>query len=435
MVFSIIIAKIIAFVLHLFGKGATTLPGRTALKLRHNILSRLSKGVTVICVTGTNGKTTTCALLEHVLRQEGCSYFVNKSGANMLSGVTTAFIQNATVFGKCKKKYAVLECDENSLPLITARLNAQLIAVTNLFRDQLDRYGEISHTRQRIKESIEQSPSAILLLNADDPMTYSLAGECPNRTVTFGVNADTAASGVSDSRYCPVCGGRLQYRSRVYAQLGNYRCTKCNFRRPLPDISLSDITETGFLLHRGKQAELAATALYNLYNFCAAAAVLDTLGIASLQALGTFSGAFGRMEKFTCGSHTVLLLLVKNPVGLSGCIRYVCRIRGAVDMAFALNDNEADGRDVSWIWDSDFTPIQMKNPRVYTLGTRSADMALRLKYDGITADEILNGEDFHALLNIIERSDSDFIVFSTYTAMMHMRHLFIERFGGREFWE
>lgn len=438
MVIAILTAKCIALVLRLLGKGATTLPGKIALKLKYNILTKLSESVTVICVTGTNGKTTTCALLEHVLQREGCSYFINKSGANMMSGVTTAFIMNATVFGKCKKDYAILECDENSLPLIANYLDAHIIAVTNLFRDQLDRYGEISHTRQKIKEAIDKTPTALLLLNADDPITYSLAAQCRNRTVTFGINADIPSGGISDMRYCPVCGNALAYQSRVYAQLGNYRCSSCGFHRPAPDIAISDITATGFILHTKRKSELAATSLgglYNLYNYCAAAAILDTLGFPSLSALGSFSGAFGRMEKFTCNGKTVLLLLVKNPVGLTGCIRYVCQIRGAVDMAFALNDNEADGRDVSWIWDSDFTPIAVKNPHVYTLGTRSEDMALRLKYDGIQTDKIIDGEGFRELLDIIKSSDSDFIVFSTYTAMMHMRHLFIDCFGGREFWE
>ena len=434
MIIAIITGKLCAFILHLFGKGATTLPGRLALRLKYNILTRLSKGARIICVTGTNGKTTTCALIEHALRQGNYSYFINRSGANMLSGVTTAFIMNSTVFGRCKKEFAILECDENSLPLILRYIDAEVIAVTNVFRDQLDRYGEISKTLSKIREGIGYSPSALVILNADDPITYSLKREIENRVVTFGLDLDVKSPGISDSRHCPVCSGELKYKSKTLSQLGKFYCGECSYHRITPDYEISSVSETGFILG-GRLLSTSLGGIYNLYNFCAAAAVLGSLKIGSIDSLCSFSGAFGRMEKFTFGDNTVLLLLVKNPVGLTGCIKYVCNIRGELDMAFALNDNDADGRDVSWIWDSDFTPIKNKCSRVYTIGTRSYDMALRLKYDGIKTHEIINGEEYKRLISLIKSASSDFVVFSTYTAMMNMRHLFIDAFGGKEFWE
>ncbi|MCR5208079.1 MAG: MurT ligase domain-containing protein [Eubacterium sp.] len=427
-------ARITALILRLFKKGATTLPGRLALKLKYNILTGLSKGVKIICVTGTNGKTTVCAMIEHALKKAGRSYIINGSGANMLSGVTTAFIMNSTLTGKCRSEFAILECDENSLPLITRYVDADIITVTNLFRDQLDRYGETDNTLMKIKEGIKNCPKAVIILNADDPVSYSLSTGIDNRVITFGADSDSSDGGIPDSRRCPLCGSILKYKSITVSQLGDFYCQRCPYRRRTPDYLISGISETGFLFND----ELCSSALggiYNLYNFGAAAAVISTLDAGDVQAICSFSGAFGRMERFSVGNNTALLLLVKNPAGLTACIKYVSRIKGDISAAFALNDNSADGRDVSWIWDSDFTPLKDNFKSVYTVGTRSLDMALRLKYDGITADKIIDGENYRQLIEIIKSADGDFIVFSTYTAMMKMRHLFIDAFGGKEFWK
>ncbi len=443
MMIALIFAKLTAFLLRLLHRGGTTLPGKVALKICPHILARLSKGVTAVCVTGTNGKTTVCALLSHALAQEGASFFTNSSGANMMTGVVTAFLQHSTLTGKCRRQIAILECDENSLPHITAQLHADMIAVTNLFRDQLDRYGEIAHTLAAIKKGIANAPHATLVLNADCPLTYSIGDSFDNRVVTFGIQDNSAVSAaISDNRRCPHCGAALRYRSRIYAQLGDFYCPACDFCHCHADYTAQDIAvsalSTGFLLTTPHGTTLCTTALggiYNVYNFATAAAVLGVLGKEDTRALCTFSGAFGRMERFQNGTQTILLLLVKNPVGLTGCIRTICRVKGTLGMCFALNDNEADGCDVSWIWDCDFTPIAVKNPPVYTAGTRASDMALRLQYDGIDTAEIITDEDYDRLLDIIAATETDFAVFASYTAMMHLRRRLISQFGGREFWE
>ena len=443
MIIALLTARLTALLLRLLHRGATALPGKIALKICPSILRKLSRGVTAVCVTGTNGKTTVCALLAHALRQEGASFFVNGSGANMLSGVVTAFIQHSSLTGKCRCRYAVLECDENSLPLITAQLHAAVIAVTNVFRDQLDRYGEITHTAAKIREGIANAPDALLVLNADCPLTASLAEGTGNRVLTFGIRDDIRLTGIAaDNRCCPHCGAVLRYRSRIYAQLGDFYCPHCRFCHRDADYAALDIAAsalgTGFLLSTPRGTVICTTALegiYNVDNFVTAAALLGALGRHDTRALCTFSGAFGRMERFCCGEHTVLLLLVKNPVGLAACIRTVCTVREPLSMCFALNDNEADGCDVSWIWDCDFTPIAVKNPPVYTAGVRASDMALRLRYDGIDTVEILSGERYERLTDIIASSQTDFAVFASYTAMMQLRRHFIRRFGGREFWE
>lgn len=433
MMFSIIIAKAVSFLLRLFKRGATSLPGRVAVYLKFDILTRLSRGVKTVIITGTNGKTTTAALVAFALEKSGLSYFINKSGANMLGGVTSAFIENSSIFGHCKKEYAIIECDENSLPLISRYIDASAVAVTNIFRDQLDRYGEVEHTLAVIKSGIKNLPSAILVLNADDPISYSLS-RLTNESVTFGVDADIKTSSPPDIRHCLFCGAELKYKNRTISHLGNFYCPKCAYRRSPPDCEIGEIRGDSFTL-KNELCTTSLKGLYNLYNLACAAAVLDVLGVGKIKDLCAFSGAFGRMESFSVNGRTVLLLLVKNPAGFSGCIRYVASIKGDIDIGFALNDNEADSTDVSWIWDVDFTPLQGKDARVYTLGIRSLDMALRLKYDGIAPEEILEGEPYARLIEIINETNRDFVVFSSYTAMMNMRRHFISAFGGKEFWK
>lgn len=437
--FSILIAKLTAKILHFLGKGATTLPGRIALYLKYNILNNLSSGVKIICVTGTNGKTTTCALIEHALKKQGVSYFINKSGANMITGVATAFVMNSTIFGKCKKDYAILECDENSLPMISRYIDADVVVVTNLFRDQLDRYGEISHTLNKIKEGIDNMPQAQLVLNADCPLTFSLSHYCSNKVSTFGINAAFHDNSLSDNRFCPFCNCELSYHSKVYAQLGNYYCPNCSYQRTKPNFLVTDIIDicefsSSFVVD-GNLLQITLGGVYNIYNFCSAALALKILGFSDYSSLCTFSGAFGRMERFKNGTQNILLMLVKNPVGFSSCIKYASKIKGEIDIAFALNDNAADGKDVSWIWDSSLADLKVKNAFFYTVGTRSYDMALRLKYDSFFVTKAIDDEDYSNLIEIIKSSSRDFVVLANYTSMMNMRHLFIENFGGKEFWQ
>ena len=442
MIFSIITAKLIAEILHIFHFGATTLPGRIALKMKYNILNRLSHGVKIICVTGTNGKTTTCALLEYALKAQGFSYFINKSGANMISGVATAFLMNCNIFGKCKREYAILECDENSLPEISRYLDASVVAVTNIFRDQLDRYGETDYALNSIISGIENMPDSILVLNSDCPLTFYIGEKCENKIMTFGINADFNQNSVSDTRYCPRCKSELIYKSRVFAHLGNYSCPKCAYKRAYPDICIDSVgryDEYGseFAVACAGENECASISLgglYNLYNYACARAVLRALEIDEKGILGGFTGAFGRMERFQYQNGSVLLLLVKNPAGFSSCIRYASQIRGDFSMAFALNDNDADGRDVSWIWDVSFDELSERECDVITVGKRSYDMALRLKYAGISCKSI-DGEDYQQLLKIIMNSKKNYVIFANYTAMMNMRKHLIKAFGGKDFWE
>lgn len=439
MIIALIISKLVAKVLRLFGKGATTLPGKIALALKYNILNPLSKNVHIICVTGTNGKTTTCALIEHILQKQEKSYFINKSGANMLTGVTTSFVMNSSIFGRCRKDYAILECDENSMPLISRYIDAEIVVVTNVFRDQLDRYGEIDYTLSKIKQGIDYMPDSVLVLNTDCPLTYSLSQTCKNNVVTFGINGNITNDFVSDNTYCPICSSPLVYSSRVYAQLGGFYCKQCGYSRTTPKFQVEEITSTNsqnsrFVLNN-QQIHLSIGGIYNIYNALAAIAALDCLMINGTEDISTFTGAFGRMEKFKTKNGYALLLLVKNPVGLSNCIEYVSNEFGKINAVFVLNDNPADSTDVSWIWDSSFSQLKGVINSSITMGIRAYDMALRLKYDDIIVDRIIDGEDYQRLIELINSDSENYVVFSTYTAMLKMRHDFVDAFGGKEFWE
>lgn len=369
-------------------------------------------------------------MIEHGMKNNNIPCFINKSGANMLGGVATAFIKNSNLFGKPKCRYAVLECDENSLPLITNSINAKIIVVTNIFRDQLDRYAEVNTTFDKIKQGIENSPNATIVLNADCPLTYSLKFHCKNDVVSFGVNGNGKGNVPSDSPFCPCCSSRLKYNSVMYAQLGDFCCPNCKYKRVTPDLCATDVHGSSFVLD-GKSITLSLGGIYNVYNFLSASSVLNLLHLNYLS-LQSFGGSFGRMENFYCDNRKITVMLVKNPVGFSNCINYAFSRFGEFESVFALNDNDADGKDVSWIWDVDFSAV--KSRKNYTVGKRAYDMALRLKYDGIVPI-VIDGEDYSKLIALIKNGNTDFVIFSTYTAMMNLRHLLIENFGGDEFWQ
>ena len=240
MIIAVMIAKMAEKILKILKKGATTLPGRIALLLKRNILYHLSNGVKVIMITGTNGKTTSARMVEEGLKESGKSYFMNRSGANLITGITTSFIVNSTIFGRCKKEYALIECDENALKKVSLYIDAEILLVTNVFRDQLDRYGEVSSTLSAIKTGAENMPNCTLVLNADDPLTYSLSA-LPNRHYTYGINIPLQMGGRSDTDYCIFCKSPYKYNYKTYSQLGGFYCENCGYKRKSPDFSAAQV--------------------------------------------------------------------------------------------------------------------------------------------------------------------------------------------------
>lgn len=452
--FSCLICRFVHFVLQKMGRGATTMPGRVALKVKRNILSDLSKDVKVIIVTGTNGKTTSCRIIEEGLKKAGKTYFINKSGANLITGITSSFIMNSTVTGKKKYDYAIVECDENAFREVSRYIHCDVVLVTNVFRDQLDRYGEVTHTLNAIKESVKNLPNAVICLDADCSLTYSMSREIPNKIVTFGVDVpfdkNAKAPEISDAKYCIFCKNEYDYTYHTYGHLGGFVCKKCGYKRPQPDFSVKSVEEL-------KQNYSVVTAdfdgdinlvkiniggAYNVYNAIGCAAGLSSLGIDNktiISALETFNGAFGRMEQFSSGDNKINVILVKNPAGFSQTMNFIKSVEEDFTLILSLNDNAADGRDISWIWDVDFCSIFEKTnlKNLYVTGKRCYDMAVRVKYEGVGNRKInvIENEDYSKLVDIAVSQGNDVYIVPTYTSMMAMRPVIAKRLGGKEFWE
>lgn len=453
-IISCLVCRLVHFILQKMGRGATTLPGRVALKVKRNILSVLSKNVKVIIVTGTNGKTTSCRIIEEGLKTAGKSYFINKSGANLITGITSSFIMNSTITGKSKYEYAIVECDENAFREVSRYIRADVVLVTNVFRDQLDRYGEVTHTLNAIKESVKNLPDAIVCLDADCSLTYSMSREIPNRIVTFGVNAafdkDAKAPEISDAKYCIFCKNEYDYTYHTYGHLGGFVCKSCGYSRPNPDFAVTSVEElkqnhsivVASFNGNTNLVKVNIGGAYNVYNAIGCAAGLSALGIDDktiIKALESFNGAFGRMEQFASGDNKISVILVKNPAGFSQTMSFLKSINDDFTMILSLNDNAADGRDISWIWDVDFAGIFEKSnvKEIYVTGKRCFDMAIRVKYEGVGNREIkvIENEDYDRLVDIATSQGRDVYIVPTYTSMMTMRPVIAKRLGGKDFWE
>lgn len=449
-----IVCRLVTFILHKMGRGATTLPGRVALKVKRNVLYDLSKNVKVIIVTGTNGKTTSCRIIEEGLKTAGKTYFINKSGANLITGITASFIMNSTVTGKNKCEYAIVECDENAFREVSRYIRADVVLVTNVFRDQLDRYGEVTHTLNAIKESVKNLPKAIVCLNGDCSLTYSMSGEIPNKIITYGVNVpfdkDAGEPEISDAKYCIFCKHEYSYSYHTYGHLGGFECKNCGYKRVSPDFAVTSVEElkpsyslvvTDFNGDRNI-TKINIGGAYNVYNAVGCSAALSALGFDNntiYTALENFNGAFGRMEQFESGDNKINVILVKNPAGFSQTMSFLKSIDDDFTLILSLNDNAADGRDISWIWDVDFNGIFKKTnvKEIYVTGKRCYDMAIRVKYEGVGNREIkvIENEDYSKLVDIATGRGTDVYIVPTYTSMMTMRPVIAKRLGGKDFWE
>ena len=465
-VFAVAVCKASRAVLHRIGRGGTSFPGKAAMVLKKDLLTVVSQDVASIVVTGTNGKTTTAAMLESVLRCAGLETVSNRSGANLLSGVTAELAACTDWRGRAVKHYAVIECDEGALHQVVPLLRPKVIIVTNLFRDQLDRYGEVMHTLEAVRRGIEQVPEAVLCLNADDSLTASLALDLPNPVAWFGIGIGVEAgdpeqnsgqdfgneeSSVSDARYCIRCGTEYVYSFRTFAHLGGFRCPACGYARPDPDVEITSIDSmdyTGTRVHMRFEkrsvgmvpVNIAAPALYNIYNAAAAACSAQAAGIslqAVLKALASTSGAFGRMETFEPGGAAAQMSLVKNPAGCNQALDYLCSLQKPYALILCLNDRDADGHDISWIWDVDYEKL-CQHPflqGIYVWGIRAEDLQLRLKYAGIPESRIRHIRKKETLLMIIRGSKVPVFILPNYTAMLPLRELLQKETGKAEFWK
>ncbi len=450
--FAICLCKLLRGISRLLRRGGTAMPGRWALRLCPELLTILARDVKTVAITGTNGKTTSSRMVEQAFAEAGISCLANRSGANLVSGITTEFVMNSSLFGRCRKEYAVIECDEAAAVKAFGMLRPRVIVVTNLFRDQLDRYGEVTHTLENIRRGIQAAPEARLCLNADCSLTASLADALPNEAVFFGINAGAVPSaeksGLSDASRCIRCGAEYEYDYITFAHLGGFRCPRCGYRRREPEYAVTAVTELrgdGSSIEldvRGRQisAEVNLPALYNVYNAAAAVAAVTEIGLgtdAAVSALADFKCGFGRMEQFPLGKAGTKLMLVKNPAGCNQVLGFLQGLTERFVLVVCLNDRGADGTDVSWIWDADFEKLAALDDRlaaVIVSGDRALDMAVRIKYAGVEPALVTVERDYEALTAALAAQELPVYIIPTYTAMLELRETLIRRCGGDEFW-
>lgn len=451
-IFAIFLCKALRLLSRILNRGGTAMPGRFALRVCPGLLGLLAKDVKTVAITGTNGKTTSARMIEEAFMDEGKSYFANRSGANLISGITTEFVMNCTLTGKPKKEYAVIECDEAAAVRVFPQLKPKVIVVTNLFRDQLDRYGEVTHTLENIRKAISGTPESLLCLNADCSLTASLALDLPNKVRWFGIEKGAmpphGKTELSDASHCIRCKAEYEYDYISYGHLGGFRCPKCGYCRHKADYAVTDIVEQGIngstvvmdMDGEKRIVSINLPAIYNIYNAAGAAAAITAMGMdreTALKALGTFKCGFGRMEQFALGGGTKIML-VKNPAGCNQVIEFLQNIKENFILVVCLNDRAADGTDISWIWDADFEGLAAlggRLRRVIVCGDRAEDMRVRVKYAGIDDGFIETQRDYAALVEQIGSQELPVFIMPTYTAMLELREHVIRRCGGSEFWE
>jgi UDP-N-acetylmuramyl tripeptide synthase len=440
------------------GGGATSAPGKVLLRLAPNAIatlgSRLAGGS--VLISATNGKTTTAAMAAAILEAAGVELVHNQAGANMAGGVATTLLEAARPRGAIDGELGLFEVDELWLAPLAAQLRPRAILLGNLFRDQLDRYGELD----TIAESWEQvlaSGQARLILNADDPLIADLGRE--HQAVFFGVEDDTLAlpgmAHAADAKHCRRCGAPYSFDAIYLGHLGHYHCPNCGQRRPAPSVTASEVRLEGvraarFLLRTpAGEAEvaLALPGLYNVYNALAAAALASALDIPleSIAAgLSSTRAAFGRAETVTlalpapAASRELQIMLIKNPAGTNEVLRTLALEPGEHDLLGVLNDQIADGRDVSWIWDADFELLAGRVRRFTCSGSRAADLATRLKYAGIDPARIELREELDGALRDAAGAagthQEPLYALPTYTAMLALRELLIARGEASSSW-
>ena len=449
---SVTSCKLSRFILRKLGKGGTNVPGRVALAIDPHVLGKLAKGVTTIIVTGTNGKTTTSRMIERSLEESGYRFFANKSGANMLSGITAEFAMHSGLGGKNKYPYALIECDEAAFKTVSKYVDAKCVVVTNVFRDQLDRYGEVTHTLNSILTGIKNSPNAVVCINADDSLSVSMKDEIPNKVVFYGVETEiykNRVEEVSDAPYCIKCKTEYVYDYVTYGHLGGFRCPNCGYHRPQTEVSVEKVLEstpdssTILLNLNGSeyQATINLPGGYNIYNAMATAAAGSVLGIKNetiIDALSSFECGFGRMEKFTVNGTDIRMILIKNPAGCNQVLNFLSNNTAPSLFVVALNDRFADGTDISWIWDVDFEKLNQisdKLTEIWVTGRRADDMAMRFKYAGIPVNKIKVMKDYEQLIDAATKQQAPVYMMPTYTAMLDIREIFSKNYGFKEFWE
>lgn len=384
--------KILIKIGKLMGKGGSSTPGLIALKISPDVLRHTASqlGENIIAVCGTNGKTTTNNLLCKLIESKGKSVVCNSMGANMLPGVACAFLSKTTLSGKLKAEYASIECDEASLRHIVKHLSPSRVVITNLFRDQLDRYGAIESTIALINEALVKIPDATLILNSDDPLCVQFAKN--RKCIFYGVGEKyNDAKDENEVKFCPICGYELKYNFRHYSQIGDFYCEKCGFKHPETDYCATNINLKNSMnfdvSYKGNtlSMKLNYRGFYNIYNILASFCAFESLSMGVENAdkvFNEYKPQNGRMESFDISGKNIILNLAKNPAGFNQAISTVVDDEDKKDVFIAINDMAQDGKDISWIWDVNFESLLKSSETIYASGSRKYDLALRLNYAG-----------------------------------------------------
>ena len=454
---SLTIAKGAIFFLRLFGTGGTSLPGKLALMLYPDILKVLADQYKIILVTGTNGKTTTSRIIEQILADNHVLYTSNRSGANLISGLATTLISDVKINSTARSKTALLEVDEAAFRIASRYIKPSILVVTNFFRDQLDRYGELYSTLNAVKEGISNIPDTTLILNADDSLCASLGNDVPNQVIYYGLEAsaisdDNRLSLNNDASFCLYCMSKYEYEFRSYGHLGHFKCPECGYSRPEALIQVSKIPSMSGSFSRAVfstptgtfSTQINLPGLYNIYNALAGVTFAEVMGFShekTIHALSTFESGFGRMESINLGDKNIQVILIKNPAGFNQVLNYLLTVENPSVISFLINDKIADGTDISWLWDAELealSEIQQRVYRFFVSGTRAEDMAVRLKYAGVFADHITIEYDNAVMLNSalgLLKSGETLFILPTYTAMLDIRKVLKKRFKLKNFWQ
>ncbi|MGH3003857.1 MAG: MurT ligase domain-containing protein [Gaiellaceae bacterium] len=427
--------------------GGTTLPGKLLWKLDPGAIDRLAERLPQgsVLVSATNGKTTTSAMVAEILRGR-MRIAHNGSGANLVSGVASTLLRARGA------DLGLFEVDEGALPEVARRVRPRALLLGNLFRDQLDRYGELELIASRWRETVAGLQETQLLVNGDDPQVGDLARAHRGARV-FGLDdprrARAGLQHAADSKYCLRCGTPYEYAAVYVGHLGDYRCPACGHARPPLDVVARDVELNGlegasFTLSASEgtaRIELSLPGLYNVYNALAAASLALTLDVPLdkvAAGLGRFSAAFGRFERIAVGERALLMLLIKNPAGANEVVRTLVEGLTPRVAVVALNDRVADGRDVSWIWDVDFEPLLEGLDTLVATGSRAAELALRFSYGGLPRDRIEVVPSLEAALDrglALTPEGEELAILPTYTAMLALRRIVAGRGHVSNYWK
>ena len=431
--------------------GGTSLPGKLLMRLEPHAIGalagRLPQGS--VAISATNGKTTTAAMVAAILERRGTRLVHNKAGANMAGGIASTLL-GAARGGAIDGQLGLFEIDEFWLGQLVEELKPRKLLLGNLFRDQLDRYGELETIADRWAEIVAANGrSTQLVLNADDPLVADLGRQQP-RVLYFGVVDDAMAlpqmQHASDSKHCRRCGHAYEYDAVYLGHLGRYHCPNCGQRRPEPQVTAREVRLDGtrgarFLLSTpagAGEVRLPLPGLYNVYNAVGAAALCHGLGVpfATIVAgLESVAAAFGRAETVSLDGRDLSILLIKNPAGANEVLRTLALEPQAVDLLAVLNDNIADGRDISWVWDADFELLAGRVRRVTCSGTRAAELALRLKYAGVEPERLVVVPELAAALDEARlEGEGTLFALPTYTALLSLKELLAQRGLAPDYW-